>query len=63
MSYSIKSFNSIDAWLKELKSNSNPDVKIFLIGNKVDDEEHRIIKYKDAKNFAKQYILIFNDFL
>ena len=23
----------------------------------LDDEEHRIIKYKDAKNFAKQYNL------
>jgi Ras-related protein Rab-11A len=39
--YSIdnrNSFNDIDIWLKELKTHSNPDVKLFLIGNKSDLE-------------------------
>ena len=40
------SFDSIDQWLKELKSNSSPDIKIFLIGNKVDLENQSYIKYK-----------------
>ena len=29
-------------------------VFIYLIGNKVDDEENRIIRYKDAKKFANE---------
>ena len=33
---SPSSFENIDIWLKELRTNSNPDVKVFLIGNKVD---------------------------
>jgi small GTP-binding protein len=33
------SYNNIDIWLKELRTNSNPDVKVFLIGNKSDLEE------------------------
>ena len=53
MSYSIKSFNSIDAWLKELKSNSNPDVKIFLVGNKVDLEDDRAVTTKQAQDLVE----------
>jgi GTPase SAR1 family protein len=35
----LESFENIDTWLKELKTQSNPDVKVFLIGNKTDLEE------------------------
>jgi Ras-related protein Rab-11A len=41
MVYSIEnrsSFENIDMWMKELKNNSNPDIKIFLVGNKSDLE-------------------------
>ena len=34
----IESFNHIESWLKEIKLQSNPDIKIFLIGNKADLE-------------------------
>ena len=53
--YSQKSFNDIDAWLKELKSNSNPDVKLFLVGNKVDLENDREVTYADAKQLADSW--------
>ena len=36
-----ESFNHIETWLKEVKLQSNPDIKIFLIGNKSDLEEER----------------------
>jgi len=36
---SLSSFEDIDEWLKEIKSFSNPDIKVFLIGNKIDLEE------------------------
>jgi len=35
----MESFENIDTWLKEVKTHSNPDVKVFLIGNKTDLEE------------------------
>ena len=50
--YSQKSFNSIDTWLKELKSNSNPDVKIFLVGNKLDLEDDRTVTTEEAENLV-----------
>jgi small GTP-binding protein len=33
---SYESFENLDSWLKELRTHSNPDAKVFLIGNKVD---------------------------
>lgn len=37
--YSFDSFENIEVWLKELKTHSNPDAKVFLIGNKSDLED------------------------
>ena len=42
MVYSIDnedSFSNIEKWLNDIKTQSNPDVKIFLIGNKADLED------------------------
>ena len=50
---SKESFNNIDIWLKELRTNSNPDVKIFLIGNKIDLEEERQVSKETGEKYAK----------
>ena len=34
-----KSFNSIEEWIRQLKSQCSPETKIFLIGNKADLED------------------------
>ena len=52
--YSIdnyESFENIKLWLNELKIHSNPDVKIFLIGNKIDLEDKRVITKEMAEEF------------
>ena len=57
MVYSItnrESFEHIDNWLKEIKVNSNPDAKIFLIGNKNDLEEERKVSYQEGKDYADE---------
>jgi GTPase SAR1 family protein len=43
--YSEESYEHIDTWLKDLRMQSNPDVKVFLIGNKIDLEEEYTIFY------------------
>ena len=55
--YSRKSFEDIDLWLKDLKSNSNPDIKIFLIGNKSDLEDERVVSREEAEQFKNDYDL------
>ena len=49
-----ESFNHIESWLKEVKLQSNPDIKIFLIGNKSDLEEKRKVPLEDAKTFKEE---------
>lgn len=58
MVYSItskESFDNIDSWLKELKMHSNPDAKVFLIGNKQDLEDNRAVSVEEGTNYAKNF--------
>ena len=48
----ISSFNNIDSWVKDLKQISNPNIKIFLIGNKNDLEDKRVISFDKGKQYA-----------
>jgi GTPase SAR1 family protein len=49
-----ESFIHIESWLKEVKLQSNPDIKIFLIGNKSDLEEERKVQLQEAKTFKEE---------
>ena len=56
--YSIdsrESFSHLDAWLKDVHLLSNPDIKLFLIGNKTDLEDNREVDFKDAKKYADEH--------
>ena len=56
--YSIdneNSFKNLEVWLNEIKKNGNPDIKVFLIGNKNDLEEKREVSEEKAKRFNKEY--------
>ena len=59
VTYSIEnkeSFVHAENWLNDLRSQANPDVRIFLVGNKADLEDQRKItkeegeKYKEEQN-------------
>ena len=47
------SFENIEMWLRELRTHSNPDAKVFLIGNKIDLENERKITKEQGQNFAE----------
>ena len=51
---SKESFTHIETWLKEVKLQSNPDIKIFLIGNKADLQEDRQVLLNEAKQFKDE---------
>ena len=52
--FSLESFNHLESWLKEVKTQSNPEIKIFLIGNKCDLEDQRRIPSERAQTFANE---------
>ena len=49
------SFIEIDNWIKELKINSKPDAKIFLIGNKKDLENDRKVEFNEGEKLKNFY--------
>ena len=60
--YSIdnrKSFLGINKWLKEIRIQSNPDIKLILIGNKADLENERQVTYEEGKKFSEENELLF----
>ena len=50
---SRESFENIEMWLRELRTHSNPDAKVFLIGNKIDLESERKISKEEGEKFCK----------
>lgn len=53
--FSDKSFTDIDAWIKDLRANASPDVKIFLIGNKADLEDKRKVTKERGEALKEDY--------
>ena len=52
--YSIDSkdsFEHVGKWLDDLKNQANPDVRIFLVGNKADLEENRQVQKEDGLKY------------
>ena len=49
------SFENVDLWFKELRTHSNPNVKVFLIGNKIDLEDQRKVQTEEGVKYAEQY--------
>jgi len=62
---SKESFRNLEHWLKELRNHADPNIKIALVGNKVDllfiDPGKREVTKKEAEDFAKKNNLIFTE--
>ena len=50
---SKESFTNLEMWLNEIKTKGNPEVKIFLIGNKSDLEDKRKVSHEEGEQFFK----------
>ena len=48
------SFEHAEIWLNELKNKSNPKVRIFLVGNKCDLENTRVVSREEVENFKNE---------
>ena len=60
--YSIddkNSFEDLKKWLKEIRNQSNSDIKIVLVGNKIDLEDKREVSYEKGKKFMEENELLF----
>lgn len=54
-----ETFNTVDRWIDELKTNSDQEVTVLLIGNKSDLEELRQVTLEEAKSKAEKHNLAY----
>jgi len=54
-----ESFLHINQWLKEVRVQSHPDVKILLIGNKADLENERAVTKEEAEKFKEENQILY----
>ena len=45
----------MNLWLNDLKNNANPDIKTFLIGNKTDLEDSRLISKEEGVQLQEDF--------
>ena len=50
----MDSFKHAENWLNELKAQANPNVKVFLVGNKSDLENKRVVSREDGEKFKEE---------
>ena len=48
------SFEHAENWLNDLKNQSNPNVRVFLVGNKSDLEQERTVSKEEAEKFKEE---------
>ena len=53
------SFLNIYRWLCEIKEQTDHEICILLVGNKIDLNENRLVKFEEAREFAVNNDLIF----
>ena len=53
------SFENLDRWISDLKTNGDDNISIILLGNKTDLEDKRVITTEEGKNKAKFYKCFF----
>ena len=49
----LESFQDLDMWFRELRLHASPDIKIFLVGNKTDLKDERVVTTQQGEEFAK----------
>ena len=54
-----KSFENVRTWINQIKEEVSEKVSIILVGNKIDDEEHRVVATDDGEKIAKELGLMF----
>ncbi|KAH0786138.1 ras-related protein Rab6 isoform X2 [Histomonas meleagridis] len=48
----LNSFQELNTWINDLKQNGSPQI-LFIVGNKADLEDQRVISTEDGESFAK----------
>ena len=54
-----KTFENVKNWINQIKEEVSNKVTIILVGNKIDDEDHRVVSTEQGEKMAKDFGLMF----
>ena len=58
----VQTFENVKNWISQIKEEANPNVVIYLAGNKIDiPQEERAVKTEEGKEIADEYKLQFKE--
>ena len=49
------SFLKVEKWIKEIENNANKNIIVYLVGNKIDLVDMRVVEKEKAENVAKSF--------
>ena len=56
----VQSYENVKNWISQIREEANPNVVIYLAGNKVDvSEQEKLVKTEDGKKIADEFKLKF----
>ena len=56
----MQSYENVKNWISQIREEANPNVVIYLAGNKVDvSEQEKLVKTEDGKKIADEFKLKF----
>lgn len=55
------SVSSIGKWVKRVRSENDDDIKIVIVGNKIDLDHRRVISNKQGRDIAKKYNCVYRE--
>lgn len=55
------SYNNIEKWIEQIKETTNDGIPMYLIGNKIDLEEERIVGENELQYLVKNYSLKYKE--
>ena len=47
-----KTYEGLDVWIKDIRTRTEPEMPIFIIGNKCDKEDQRQVTFDEVKEFS-----------
>ena len=54
-----ETFEHVERWLDDVKTNASKDIQIILIGNKKDLENERVVSFDEGASLAEKYGILF----
>ena len=58
----LQTYENVKNWITQIREETNPNVVIYLAGNKIDiPEEERVVKTEEGKEIADEYKLQFKE--